>query len=55
MHWLNFRAVGSDINRRKNIGYHGCVGHLGTTTIPLALSDMIFRRVFNIIEKGGKA
>ena len=36
------------------IGYQDCVGHFGTTTIPVALSCLIFCKTDRIQLKGGK-
>lgn len=52
---LGSRIKGSDSSIERNIGYHGCPGQYGTTTIPLALSALIFCKTLPIMIKGGNA
>lgn len=52
---LGLNINGFDTARLWNKGYHGCVGQRGTTSIPWALSFIIFLNVLSMTEEGGKA
>lgn len=45
----------SSVRRYVNRGYHGWVGHIGTTSTPTTWWLIIFRNVRKITAKGEKA
>ena len=48
------RVIGGRTRKDVMIGYHDCVGHIGTTIIPVALSWYIFLSPRRTQLKGGK-
>ena len=50
---LEFSKMGISISNFIRRLYHGCVGQLGTTIIPMATSKTILCIIFPITTKGG--